>query len=213
MLEGGAGADKLDGGPGTDRVSYRDSDAGITVNLADGTSEGGYAEDDVITGIEDVTGSGYNDVITGDSSANQLQGGAGSDRLRGGGGADRLDGGVGTDWIFYWGSAAGITLTLEDGTGKGGNAEGDIIAGVENVMGSRHPDILIGDNHNNYLDGLEGDDDLRGNDGGDWLEGRAGADKLDGGDGVDWASYLGIGCRGDRKSCGRYQCGRPCRRR
>ena len=189
VLNGGAGADRLDGGAGTDRLSHRDSDAGVTVNLTDGTSEGGHAEGDVITGFEGVTGSGYDDVITGDDGANTLEGGAGDDRLRGGDGADRLDGGDGTDWIYYWASDAGITLNLADGTGKGGNAEGDVIIDVENVMGSRHKDILVGDNHENFLVGLEGDDDLRGNDGHDWLEGRAGADTLDGGAGIDWVSY------------------------
>ena len=37
-LEGGAGADDLDGGAGRDAVNYRFSDAGVTVNLKDGTA-------------------------------------------------------------------------------------------------------------------------------------------------------------------------------
>ena len=36
-LEGGAGADRLYGGSGTDWASYLRSDAGVTVNLRDGT--------------------------------------------------------------------------------------------------------------------------------------------------------------------------------
>ena len=134
VLEGGAGADQLDGGPGVDWVSYQNSDTGITLNLASGTSEGGHAEGDVITGIENVMGSDYVDLITGDNAANQLEGGDGDDWLHGGGGADRLDGGDGVDWIFYWLSDAGVTVNLEDGTGEGGNAEGDVIVDIENVM-------------------------------------------------------------------------------
>ena len=189
VLNGGAGADRLDGGSGTDRVSYQGSDAGVTVSLANGTSEGGHAQGDVLTGIESVTGSDYQDELTGDDNANDLAGGDGNDALQGRGGADRLDGGGGTDWIRYWASDTGVTVNLEEGAGEGGDAEGDVIAHVENVMGSRHGDVLIGNSDNNYLDGLGGDDDLRGNDGNDWLDGRAGADKLDGGDGADWVSY------------------------
>ena len=65
-LEGGFGADVLDGGTddGYDRgptestrdnfwgdtVGYLRSDAGVTVNLATGTAEGGHAEGDTLTG-------------------------------------------------------------------------------------------------------------------------------------------------------------------
>ena len=189
VLEGGAGADQLDGGPGVDQVSYRDSDEGITVNLAEGTSEGGHAEGDILTGIENVMGSDYADVITGDNAVNQLEGGDDDDNLHGGGGADRLDGGNGIDWAFYWLSDTGVTVNLEEGTGGGGHAEGDVIVDIENVRGSHYRDVLIGDNGNNILDGYDGNDELRGNDGQDWLSGRAGADRLDGGDGIDWVFY------------------------
>ena len=207
VLEGGAGADQLDGGAGVDAVSYRDSDAGITVNLAGGPGEGGHAEGDVMTGIENVIGSGYDDRITGDDTANRLEGGDGDDQLRGGGGADRLeggdgdddlqggggadrlDGGEGTDWVKYWRSDTGVTVNLEEGSGKGGDAEGDVMMDIEHVLGTSHNDVLIGDNGHNYLDGLDGNDELRGNDGDDWLTGRVGADRLDGGGGFDWVSY------------------------
>ena len=56
-LDGGAGADRLDGGAGADRVSYRGSDAGVTVNLKQGTATGGHAQGDVLVNVENVTGS------------------------------------------------------------------------------------------------------------------------------------------------------------
>ena len=49
ILEGGAGADRLDGDAGMDWVAYRDSDAAVTVNLAEGIVQGGHAEGDVLT--------------------------------------------------------------------------------------------------------------------------------------------------------------------
>ena len=189
VLEGGSGADQMDGGTGFDAVSYRASDEGVTVDLEEGTGEGGHAEGDALTSIEYVIGSDHEDAITGDSNANHLEGGDGDDDLIGGDGADRLDGGDGIDYVSYWGSDTGITVNLEDGTGKGGHAEGDVIVDIERVVGSHHRDVLIGDDGNNFLAGLGGNDELRGGNGNDWLTGRAGADRLDGGNGIDWVYY------------------------
>lgn len=189
VLEGGAGADQLNGGAGVDAVSYQASDEGVTVDLEEGTGEGGHAEGDVITSIENVIGSNYDDVLFDDNSANQLEGGNGNDQLGGGLGTDRLDGGNGEDWILYSASGTGVRVNLEDGTGKGGYAEGDVIVDVENVQGSDYRDVLTGNNGANRLSGRDGNDDLRGNDGEDFLEGGAGADRLEGGAGVDWISY------------------------
>ena len=63
-LEGGAGADRLDGGAGDDVLSYRESDAGVTVNLATGRTSGGDAQGDTIRGFEHVWGSRGNDTLT-----------------------------------------------------------------------------------------------------------------------------------------------------
>jgi len=51
----------------------------VTVNLADGTGRGGHAQGDVLTGIEDLTGSGHADTLTGDDGNNRFDGGAGAD--------------------------------------------------------------------------------------------------------------------------------------
>ena len=134
-------------------------------------------------------GSDHEDAITGDSNANHLEGGDGDDDLIGGAGADRLDGGKGVDWIKYWSSNTGVTVNLEKGTSEGGDAEGDVIVDVENVMGSHHRDVLTGDDGDNILQGLPGNDQLQGKGGNDWLNGGDGADKLDGGEGIDWVLY------------------------
>ena len=199
-LEGGAGADRLDGGAGGDTVSYWNSDEAVTVNLKDGTSEGGHAEGDTLVDIEHIVGSPHDDSLAGNDSANRLEGRAGADRLDGGegddrlegeAGADRLDGGAGSDWALYWGSATGVAVNLKDGTGKGGEAEGDTLVDIEHIVGSPHDDSLAGNDSANRLEGRAGADRLDGGKGNDWLEGEAGADRLDGGEGVDWASYQG----------------------
>ena len=89
-LAGNAGADTLDGGEGWDFTGYWGSDTGVTVNLATGTGQGGYAEGDTLTGIESLHGSDHADHLTGDD---------GDNRLHGNGGDDTLDGGAGNDWL------------------------------------------------------------------------------------------------------------------
>ena len=102
------------GGTGTDTAVYGNSTAGVTVNLATGTSSDG----DTLSGIENVTGSSFNDTITGDANANTLNGGAGNDTLEGGIGADTLIGGAGTDTALYGNSTVGVTVNLSTGTGQ-----------------------------------------------------------------------------------------------
>ena len=190
-LVGGSGADRLAGHSGEDTASYAGSDTGVVVDLYTGEAWGGHAAGDTFSGIEHVSGSGYGDRLLGDDGANRLTGGAGKDWLHGGAGADRLDGGSGTDTVSYEGSDAGVTVNLATRTGTGGHAEGDTYLSVENVRGTMHRDVLIGDGGANRLYGAAGDDSLRGAGGDDWLHGDAGADRLDGGGGTDTVSYEG----------------------
>ncbi|MBC6442952.1 MAG: calcium-binding protein, partial [Rhodobacteraceae bacterium] len=98
LLRASAGSDTLDGmGGDGDTVAYWDSDAGVTVNLAAGTTSGGHAEGDVLRNIEHLDGSDHDDTLIGDDGDNDLNGGAGADTLNGGAGADTLDGGAGND--------------------------------------------------------------------------------------------------------------------
>ena len=216
-LHGDAGADMIDGGEGSDHVGYWRSDAGVTVNLATGTGQGGHAEGDTLTGIEQVHGSNYADHLIGDAENNffwgrdgddtldggagddrlhgdagndMLDGGAGNDYLVGGEGADVLDGGAGYDTADYGESDAGVRVNLTSNRQDGGHAAFDRLTGIENLSGSSHADRLIGNGRNNNLDGREGNDTLISGAGDDHLHGGAGADRLDGGDGHDdWANY------------------------
>ncbi|MGL4967259.1 MAG: M10 family metallopeptidase C-terminal domain-containing protein [Inquilinus sp.] len=180
LLRGGAGADRLEGGFDTDTVSYYTSSIGVTVDLTAGTGSGGDAEGDTLNAIENISGSQGSDRLTGSIVANVLQGWGGDDVLQGGYGADRLDGGSGIDTANYATSWAGITVDLAVGTGRGGDAEGDILVSIENLDGSQKADTLIGNAGTNTLKGGDGDDALRGG---------AGADRLDGGAGIDTISY------------------------
>jgi Ca2+-binding RTX toxin-like protein len=103
--------------------------------------------------------------------------------------------------VDYSASTAGININLTTGTGSvGGDAEGDILSGIENAIGSAFNDTISGGTGNiaNVIDGGEGNDTLNGGAGNDTLTGGAGddiviggagTDILTGGDGADTASY------------------------
>ncbi|AFK52466.1 beta strand repeat-containing protein [Tistrella mobilis] len=198
VLIGGEGADSLNGGEGQDSAVYDTSTGAVTISLTTGMGRGGDAEGDVLVAIEVVSGSSFNDRLTGDADNNTLSGNdgddilagaAGDDTLSGGAGADRLDGGAGTDFALYDTSAAAVTIDLAAGTASGGSASGDLLISIENLMGSSFDDRLTGNGGVNVLIGGEGDDVLDGGGGNDSLIGGAGADRLIGGAGMDRAGY------------------------
>ncbi len=197
VLVGGEGADWLDGGDGIDTADYSGAKSGVIVGLnvnpaqytEGGVGYAGEAQSDRLFNIENLTGSAYDDLLHGEAGANRLDGGKGNDRLVGSGGADTLIGGEGIDTAVYTDSAARVEIDLANGTGKGGEAEGDTLFGVENLEGSRHDDILLGDEKANRIDGGAGNDTLEGRDGDDVLAGGEGGDWLDGGRGNDTADY------------------------
>ena len=147
--------------------------------------------------IENAYGADGDDTLTGNDADNRLMGNVGADTLLGmtgddilvgGEGADRLDGGEGADTASYESSSAAVTVTLGV-SAAGGDAEGDSLVSIENVMGSAYADWLTGDNTANALSGGRGADTLNGGEGDDVLFGGTQADRLDGGAGND--SLLG----------------------
>ena len=216
-LEGGLGADTLDGGGGTDAASYSSSSNGVRVDLTltgaqadfDGAdANDNEAVDDVLTDIENITGSDHNDWLTGNGDANTLVGGAGNDTLEGGADADTLEGGVGADTIdggegediaYYGNSSNGVRVDLSNTgaqqdfetnnfgfTANDNEAEDDILLNIENITGSDYNDWLTGNGVANRLVGGAGDDRL---------EGGAGADTymFNAGDGTDTIIDSGAG--------------------
>ncbi|MGL4961824.1 MAG: M10 family metallopeptidase C-terminal domain-containing protein [Inquilinus sp.] len=197
-ITGGAGKDAIDGGTGSDRASYAASNAAVIISLAAGTASGGHAQGDVLTHIESLTGSAFNDKLSGDDGTNVLSGGAGNDIifaaggddfLYGGAGADQIDGGSGADTVHYVGSSAAVTVNLGTNINTGGEADGDTLFNVNNVVGSSFADHLTGDAFDNTLSGVAGNDVLNGGGGDDILFGGTGADQLNGSTGLDAASY------------------------
>ncbi|HEY2069725.1 MAG TPA: hypothetical protein VGG48_09250 [Rhizomicrobium sp.] len=98
-LDGGLGNDTLNGGAGIDTVTYWDATAAVNVNLANGTATG--MGNDILSSIENITGSNFADTLTGNSGNNVINGGAGNDTIIGGLGADTLTGGTGADHFVF----------------------------------------------------------------------------------------------------------------
>ncbi|CAA6604225.1 hypothetical protein MTBLM1_20347 [Rhodospirillaceae bacterium LM-1] len=178
-LAGLAGDDSLLGGEGTDTATFAVAGAGITLSLESGSVTGG-AGNDSLSGIEIVIGSGYDDTLTGGSSADSLYGGGGNDTLISGDGNEYLDGGSGADTIYFSSQKeAGVTVNLLTGsaTGAWGN---DTLANFE---------IVSATGLNDSITGSSSDDSLYGYGGADTLAGGLGNDLLDGGEGTDTATY------------------------
>ncbi len=120
------------------------------------------------------------DTISGVGNADVLIGGQGDDLLEGGPEADRQNGGNGQDTASYASSGGAVTINLQSRIAQGGDAQGDHLRNIENVIGSGGNDSLTGDTGDNILDGREGNDTLEGGLGDDTFRilPNAGADTI-----------------------------------
>ena len=199
VLRGRAGADGLNGGAGTDTAIYSDATAGVVANLTAPAGNTGDAAGDTYLSIENLTGSGFGDVLTGNgpagggSGVNVLSGLSGHDVLQGRAGADLLDGGTGEDAASYADATAAVFASLSTPASNTGEAAGDSYVSIENLIGSAFNDTLVGDSSANNLSGLGGNDILMSRSGGSLNfytpPFSYAIEILDGGDGSDTASY------------------------
>ena len=167
ILEGGLGDDVINGGGGIDTASYAHAAGGVIFNLTGGSSSGADGNDTLV-GIENATGSDFDDELYGSSGDNVLQGLGGGDFIQGRNGNDTIDGGDGDDFLL--GDAGELSIAY------GGN------------------DIIYGGNGNDILRGGLGNYQLYGGANNDLLRGNGGVDYFDGGT-DDGEGLNGIGDR------------------
>ena len=215
VLDGGLGNDLMYGGFGINTADFSRFSIAVTVMLngigATGFNALGQGSDSLFD-IQNVRGSQGNDMIVGNTNANQLEGnngndllyaGGGFDVVYGGGGADLLSGASGNDTLFggaggdqliggngidlaaYWDSATGVRADMTSSGTNTGVAAGDTYSGIENLAGTNAADTLIGEGADNTLFGFGGGDSMEGRSGNDTLSGDAGNDTLFGGIGAD----------------------------
>ena len=212
FLEGGEGNDFLNGGGGVDTASYALASAGVVIDLTiSGPMNTVGAGVDTLVQIENVTGSGFNDVLTGGNLGNLLDGGGGNDWIDGGLGVNTILGGAGDDYLIsrdgieafnggtgfdtlsYEFSDVAVVLAYNHQVGPN-NSWTDTYSDIERFIGSRFNDTMEANGH---LMGGEGDDlltasgssNLDGGAGDDRLIGGMGDDILNGGAGIDTAVY------------------------
>lgn len=118
-------------------------------------------------GNDAFTGGGKNDVLNGGAGGDTLSGGDGDDIIIGGADGDTINGGAGNDTVSYASAGAAVTLDLSLFAGTDGDAAGDLIVDVENVVGSDFNDTLTGDTKDNIFTGGKGADSFVGNGGND----------------------------------------------
>jgi hypothetical protein len=176
------GKDIFFGGAGTNEIDYAHSPDSVVVRLSGwvgktglipsgfiGSALDGWGDIDLFTNVQNVEGSHYNDLIVGDEGNNVLDGRGGSDTIDGGAGIDTLEFNQATVGIHV-DLSKGLVINDGHGIGDASPAEGtsqDQISNIENVTGSSLDDLIIGDNHNNELHGLRGNDTLIGGGGTD----------------------------------------------
>jgi Ca2+-binding RTX toxin-like protein len=198
IIQLATGAMTIDGGSGNDTITFDSSHYWVQVDLLTNDNAGGAA-DDSFTGIENVTGTFWNDVLRGTNGANILIGGLGADTLEGRGGNDvyHLDNmgdivveapGGGTDEVRVSG---GIwSYVMPDEVERLRNTGGNYLYAYGNALnndmfGGVDADVFYGGGGHDNLNGGAGDDTLYGEAGHDMLSGGAGADTMAGGDGND----------------------------
>jgi Ca2+-binding RTX toxin-like protein len=202
LFEPGAGDDTVDGRGGQDCIDFLMSSQGVQVDLGAGTAVGEGS--DVVRNIDCLSGSHFDDVLTGDIEPNLIlgyegddliTGGEGDDLISGMAGNDELDGGEGEfDVVDYLAESlittdpVSVEVDLSAGSATihaGSAVESDQVSGFEGIIGTIGADTLTGDGAANYLYGEAGNDLLHGLDGDDWMTGDEGPDTAEGGAGFD----------------------------
>jgi Ca2+-binding RTX toxin-like protein len=151
----------------------------VTVNLGLAGPQNTVGEgNDTLSNFENLLGSDFNDMLTGNASANVITGGLGNDTLDGAGGADTLIGGLGNDTYVVDNASDVVTEASGQGTDQ-------VNASVSYTLGANVENLnLLGTAAINGT-GNAGANTITGNSGANILDGGGGSDTLIGGLGND----------------------------
>jgi len=161
----------------------------------------GLADDQVITRttlpVFVLTGAGNDIVVDNYSSDALFLLGAGDDQARPSPGPNNVFGEAGVDSVWYRDDTVPLEVSLDDVANDGRVPRDDNIhSDIENILGGRGDDVLIGSDAANLIDGRQGSDTILGLGGDDRFAALGngqgfpnGADSIFGGTGNDTVSY------------------------
>jgi Ca2+-binding RTX toxin-like protein len=192
LIEVGVGNSVIDGGDGTDVLSFFDEISGTTgahVSLAVHAAQNTGVGVMTITGVEGLSGTTFDDFLTGDDGANLLAGDSGNDTIRGGDGDDIIygDGRVMVD--SHDAGTSGPITTYADVAAAFSTPDAPLVDGNDHLEGGAGNDTIYGGGGHDYMRGDAGNDTLSGDDGDDYLDGGDGNDIVNGGAGFDRAAF------------------------
>jgi Ca2+-binding RTX toxin-like protein len=179
----------ISAGGGTDTVDYSREGEALLIDLLTGEVDGAAA-DDLLTGVENLTGGEDDDELRGTAGANILDGYWGADTLAGRGGNDIYHVDDPDDLVVEAEEEGTDEVRLEwmdeyvlpDHVEKLKNLSSDPFLGTGNALNND----MTGGGDEDILHGGDGQDSLSGGSGDDFLHGEAGHDTLSGGTGEDW---------------------------
>jgi Ca2+-binding RTX toxin-like protein len=156
-------------------VSAAGAAAAVTINLS--------SQSDGFT----ITGSGYNDTITGSSNADKINAGAGNDTIKEFVGADVVDGGTGTDTISLTATSTDLNSAIDENIIGVENisAAGATVGVTINLSSQSDGFTITGSGYDDTITGSSVADIINAGDGNDTIKEFVGADVVDGGDGND----------------------------
>lgn len=174
IINESVGADIVDGGGGTDEISYAarggvyievdlNAAPNLTVDVRS-SADDSLLETDIINNVENIIGSSSGDSFIDGSASNRIDGGGGSDSLT----YENDD----TAIEFNMNLTSGGFFEIRQG------AETDLIASIENIRGSEGNDEMQGDAAVNTFDGFDGLDTFFASEGGDTYTGGDDSDYI-----------------------------------
>ena len=182
VIIGTDGDDIISGSPFDDVIVAKGGDDLVCAFGGDDRIDTGEGNDKIRAGpgIDYIGAGAGNDLIFPGAGRDVVFGGDGDDRIYLSRGGERIDGADGIDTVLFRLSGEGLVIDLAAGT-----AGKDRLKNVENVIGSRFGDLIIGTGERNVLRGAGGDDTIRGGGGNDSVFGGGASDELSGGSGDD----------------------------
>jgi len=166
-------------GNGSTRVDYGNSLVAIHADLAAGFVDARIEADkstvlyqrlgrDTLSGVYEVRGSAFDDLLVGGGVGRTSTGGA-VESFRGGAGNDTIDGVAGYDAVSYFNSpnAIVVDLTLASGQVQDGWGFVDTLLNIDEINGSDLNDSIKGSSANESFAGRKGNDSVDGGTGTD----------------------------------------------